>query len=298
MNSGISGRKVLGWIWTAFAGIGALSILGQGHLVAGMFTLISGICAFPPLWKAIAEKGIAAPTWSRAICGIAAIFTAAAIMPRVEVVPEVVSLASLEEKIADGAVTAMDRSDYSDTYSRLGGDAFQRANELMKWPVVAVAASPRCNVVDDLAVSDRATADELEWLVDCDNREQFRVSEAQAVATRDSFNTDGIAQVELDALEPLSAVFDDLSEGDVVYRCDEAVKSTMKSQSSFDTEWDRQITRDVSSGRIMVAREFEAQNSFGASLSSQYECIVDVETMVIVSLRIREGNGWQTLYSE
>ena len=103
---------------------------------------------------------------------------------------------------------------------------------------------------------------------------------------------------QLAAPAPESAVFDDLSEADVVSKCDMAVQSAMRSQGSFDTAWQWQFTRHTATGRVTVVRDFEADNAFGATLSSQYECVVNAADMVLVSLRIREGNGWQTLYPE
>ena len=298
MKSESGGRSVLGWIWTVFAGIGVVGMFAQGHAIAGLLIAMSGVCALPPLWSAIAAKGIKAPTWLRGIGGVTAFVAAAAFVPQGETPSEAVTLASLESKIADDAVMEMERGEFGDTYARLGGEAFKRANRLMKWPAIAVAASPRCNSVELAAISDRATAEALEWFVDCENRERFRVTEAQAIAARDSFDADGTAQDELAVLAPESAVFDDLSEADVVSRCDIAVQSAMRSQGSFDTAWQWEFTRHPSTGRVTVVRDFEADNAFGATLSSQYECVVKAADMELVSLRIREGNGWQTLYSE
>ena len=96
----------------------------------------------------------------------------------------------------------------------------------------------------------------------------------------------------------LSAAFDDLSESEVATKCDITVQSAMKSQSSFDTAWKWEFKRQTSTGRVSVTRNFEAQNAFGATLSSQYNCVVDAASMQIVSLSIMENGSWQSLFSE
>ena len=190
----------------------------------------------------------------------------------------------------------MDRSDYPDTYQRLGGEAFARANELAKWPAVTVAASKRCDKVGVAYISDRATSERLVWFVDCENRERFWIAEVEAVATRDNFDDDGVAQIDIPAPAPASAAFDDMSEADVIARCDTAVKSALKSQSSFDPGSRLQFMKHQHNGRVTAIRDFEAQKAFGATLSSRYVCLVDVASMELVEVRIRESGDWKTLY--
>lgn len=208
-------------------------------------------------------------------------------------------LIELEAKIGSDAVIEMERDDYGDTFSRIGAHAFERANKLARWPALTAAASERCDSVEIAAISDRATSDALHWFVDCANGERFRITETEAIATKDRFQDTGEqTSATVAPPAPESAAFDDLSEADVVSRCDIAVQSAMKSESSFDTAWQWELTKHAATGRVTVVRDFEAENAFGASLSSQYECIVNAADMELVSLRIREGGSWKSLYSK
>lgn len=292
-------KRVLAWVWTVIAALSGLGTLAQGETISGTAMIVSALCAFPPVWQKLEDMGASIPTIARAITGFLACCVSIATGTLPEPVSDETLLASLEVKIGSGAVYEMEQTEYSETFQRLGEEAFTRANGLAKWPAIGTATSEKCNKVAVVEISDAATAQDLAWLVDCDNGERFRFSEAEAVAVRDYFKNEGDGQ-QLDLITPTpdSAVFDDISESEIVTKCDIAVKSMMASKSSFDTSFGWDFSRHTATKRVTVLREFEAQNGFGATLSSQYECVVDVANMEFVSLRIQEPTGWTTLYSE
>lgn len=82
-------------------------------------------------------------------------------------------------------------------------------------------------------------------------------------------------------------------EGYVVSACDMMVKSALKSESSYDPEWQWQFTRV--NGHASVMRKFEAINSFNAKVTSGYVCKYDDATDRIVYLAIIGDGSVQTL---
>ncbi len=106
------------------------------------------------------------------------------------------------------------------------------------------------------------------------------------------------------ASEPLterqknSQIISQLSEAEIASSCDLAVKSTLKSKGSFDTAWSWKFLKDPKSGRVVVLREFEAQNGFGGTISSEYRCLVDAKTKLLVQLAIRQGGDWDIVYRQ
>lgn len=79
----------------------------------------------------------------------------------------------------------------------------------------------------------------------------------------------------------------------VVSACDMAVKDTLKSESSYDPEWQWQFSRV--GGQATAVRKFEAINSFNAKLTSSYICKYDDATDRIIYLAIVGDGGIQTL---
>lgn len=89
-----------------------------------------------------------------------------------------------------------------------------------------------------------------------------------------------------------------LSEAEIASSCDLAVKSALKSKGSFDTAWSWKFLKDPKSGRVVVLREFEAQNGFGGTISSEYRCLVDAKTKLLIQLAIRQGGDWDIVYNQ
>jgi hypothetical protein len=213
--------------------------------------------------------------------------------------PAPVSLADLEKKLSEHSIEVMTQEDYSETYSKLGSDSFKRANDLAKWAGIVAAESASCDRVDIVAISDRSTRSELQWYVDCVNGERFRPSETQAKAAKAKWQgAKGSTVAVQDAAKPQSASLANISEVDAVTMCDLAVKEAMKSKSSFDTAWSWQFRRHPEEGRISVIREFEAENSFGANLSSEYRCIIDAASRSFIEIAVREPTGWEVIYAQ
>ena len=82
---------------------------------------------------------------------------------------------------------------------------------------------------------------------------------------------------------------------DAVTVCEETIKQSLVSQSSFDTtsRWD--LHEDEETGQATIERDFDATNGFGAAISNRYRCVVDYDTRQIVTLAVRDGTGWRRL---
>lgn len=89
-----------------------------------------------------------------------------------------------------------------------------------------------------------------------------------------------------------------LSEAEIASTCDLATKATMKSKGSFDTAWKWDYLQYPDAAQVVVIREFEAQNGFGATMSSAYRCVVDAKTKSLVQLAIKQGGGWDIIYRQ
>ncbi len=295
--------RAIAWIWAVFAGVGGIGIYTSGETSAGLLCLVSASFAFPPLWDAIASRGLRIPTWLRVIGAIATFSFAGSYLPSPETEPDALTLSEVEAKIGKSAVTEMSRADYGETFNRIGAEAFDRANELAKWPAVTAALSPRCDTVEIAAISDQATPDQLQWFVDCTNGERFMINETEAVATRDRF--DNVDSDEASAVIPSEVSEQDAKSKDfgieteaiVVGACDRAVAEALNAKSTFDPAWRYDYQELLTNGRVSVARDFEAENAFGGVVSSRYECLVEVEGMKLISLRVKEPTGWETLFS-
>lgn len=303
--------KFLAWFWFVNCVFGSMALAATGEPLGCIVMFASGLFAFPPLWKWAKEKGIDVPTWARWIGGLVAFIVGTSFLPQSNSTSINASLSSLEAKVGENAVIEMQPDDYADTFERLGEDAFARANDLAKWPAIKAASTSNCDQVDLVAISDQATSDALVWFVDCANGERIFVSEPEATEMRDHFaarperkpasNSQPKPTSSASSApkqEKKSFEFDARVEALVVGSCDDAIKATLTNKRSFDPTWSYDYRTDRSTGRASLMREFDADNAFGGTISSRYECIVQADKMELISLKVREPTGWKTLYSQ
>ncbi|WP_447759003.1 hypothetical protein [Sphingopyxis fribergensis] len=193
----------------------------------------------------------------------------------------------------------MTKAGYPKMYKQLGPAKFDTANELMSWAVLAAANSKQCSEVTDIGVSDKSTRKAITWYVDCKNSERFMISEEQAIATRDQYDPSASPEAKARAAkvavaEPKSARWKSFKEGDAVTACRTLVQSTMTNQRSFDAAWTWDSQKDDDTGLVTLQQDFNAQNGFGATISSRYSCVVNADQgSRIVKLSIREAAGWR-----
>ena len=102
--------------------------------------------------------------------------------------PATLSYEALQAKIGPDAVWTMTRAEYGKSYSRLGVKQFDNANVLMQWAAIAAAESDQCDHVEIVALSEKATRDELQWFVDCKNKARLQIVQAQAEDAKRRFD--------------------------------------------------------------------------------------------------------------
>jgi len=308
---------VLGWIWAIICCIAALGAISNPGIVGAVALLICGAMSLPPLWKFICDKGIAVPVWARSVAGIAAFSVFASMLPSNGKAPSSApsavptangsdaapnELARIEAKFEKGAVSPMSKDEYPKMYANLGNAAFERANDLTRWAAVAIARSEKCSKLDLVGVSDDSSRKEIRWFGNCDGaiavRQQFIVTEAQAIAARTTFdpkaNADArAAAAKVAAVEQRQDRWKDFDEAAALTMCDEIVTASAVNRRSVDIAWGRDIQKDDDTMRVIIERDFEAGNAMGGTISSRYRCELDGNTGRITKLMIRELTGWR-----
>jgi hypothetical protein len=209
-------------------------------------------------------------------------------------------LAAIEKKVIDGAVMPMSRKAFPKMYALLGKTRFDEANELTRWAAVAAAKSAQCPQIDNVDVSGKATSARLVWFTDCSNKERFMISEEQAKAARTEFDLktkpeERAVAASMPIALPRSARWKDFKEADAVSQCDILIMRTAVNRSSVDTAWGWDTFKDDDTGHVTIERDYDAQNAFGATISSRYRCIFDADTKRVIGLSIREVTGWRKL---
>ncbi|MEZ5710100.1 MAG: hypothetical protein R3E02_12015 [Blastomonas sp.] len=311
---------IFAWVWVFICFTAAMGVILEGGILAPLFMVAMGLLALPPLWRQLAMHGYGIPAWPRV--GItfflmvifpsspsansideetAEVEAEATEEPEQRVDPVAEKLALLQEKIVQNAVIEMDRNDYAKTYAKLGEAQFDNANNLMRWAAIAAAESKQCDQVEIVDVSDRATRSELQWFVDCKNKERFQIKQAQAEAAKGKYDPDATPQQrkaakQVAVAEPKSARWKNFNEAIAVTACQSLVRSAMINQGSFDTAWGWDSEKNDDTGIVTIQQDFEAENGFGGTISSRYHCEVDTNLAGrITTLKIREINGWRDL---
>lgn len=78
--------------------------------------------------------------------------------------------------------------------------------------------------------------------------------------------------------------------------CDNRVRDAAKSKSKFDANFEPTYTDNQPNPKYMtIQNEFDSQNSFGATLTGQYICVVAKADGSIASLHVRDGGEWYHL---
>lgn len=85
-------------------------------------------------------------------------------------------------RMADGAINALNPSQYPKMVDRIGMAAFQRANALIPKVGLSVASQPGCDELSYVSISDQSTSSSVQFFADCENGFRQRYSEAEAMA--------------------------------------------------------------------------------------------------------------------
>ncbi len=309
---------VIAWTWTVIVLVSALGALMFGGITAGLFYLLSGLAVLPPLWAGARRV----PGYIRAIASFVLFLIAVPFNPETNgpVAPEQTGaqkaavadpdarqealkqkLTIFEKKIGEGAVLPMTRADFKKTHAKLGAAKFGEANALMRWAALAAAESDQCPAVDNMGLSDSATAKKLIWYVDCSGSERFMIDETQASATRDRLDpavtSAARAKAEQFAIaQPKSARWKDFNESNAATACDLLTQQAMLVPRSFSTGFNRwQIEKNDETGIVTIERDYKSENAYSMKINGRYRCVIDSDKGNIKGLSIREPDGWKKL---
>lgn len=176
-------------------------------------------------------------------------------------------------KIAAGALSAYTRKGFPRTYAEWGDDGIARIMKHERSAALLVAESPKCDLVELVGLSSKSRApDDVVSFVDCRNKQRFVIS-----------------AVDLEVGSVFSQVErSNISTGEAVSRCQEAVRARLKFPSSANFGWFASSAfRNETTGNVRASVEFEAMNSFGARVPHRAVCVfpVDGDAEVTISTR-------------
>lgn len=199
--------------------------------------------------------------------------------------------------------TSYTRAEYPRLYGQLGKATFGKLNELESGALYAAAESSRCNAVENGGVSDRSRKDAVLWFVDCENGNRFMVSREQAETALARHKSKRLAATDLAescttssvAMCKATAAQRTAEEAVVASACDILLKKAVASPSSLDIafSWDYGISDkpDI----VIVQRDFESQNGFGAMIRSRYHCELNAATGRIAKFVVEGPMGVQKI---
>ncbi|MDH2135122.1 hypothetical protein N5J77_28755 [Sphingobium yanoikuyae] len=199
------------------------------------------------------------------------------------------------------SVTKYTKDDFEDTYAKVGAGAFKRLNELEPGAIYAAAESKNCDAVSVGAVSLKMSRkDKPMWFVDCSNGNRFMIDTAQAEAAMQRFKDKKLVATDLEqsctdktvSMCSASKAQKSAKEVEVVTFCDMTVQKALVGDSSMDWGWDYGFGDDDT---IRVARDFKAENAFGAKLKHRYFCDFNAATQRIEKLVIEGPFGSQKI---
>ena len=218
-------------------------------------------------------------------------------------------LAAIEDnkKIIEKAQPALEggsdytRSEYGNTFARVGASTFEKLGDLEPGATYAAAESNACNRVNAAMVSDTSKPGAAVWFVDCANHTRFMVSQQQA---EDALARHSEGKLAFRDLEPgctLSTISDckfspiqkaaKAKEVEYVSACDIILQQAVVSPSSLDMhDWKYGF---ADGDLVVVERSFDSQNGFGALIRSSYRCEIDATTSNIEGFSVRGPMGTQ-----
>lgn len=176
-------------------------------------------------------------------------------------------------KIAAGALSNYTRTGFPRTYAEWGDDGVVRIMKHERSAALLVAESPKCDLVELVGLSSKSRApDDVVSFVDCRNKQRFVIS---------------AADLEVGSVFS-QAERSNVSTGEAVARCQEAVRARLKFPSSASFGWlSSSAFRNETTGNVRASVEFEAMNSLGARVPHRAVCVFPVDGDAEVSISTR-----------
>ncbi len=152
---------------------------------------------------------------------------------------------------------------YPKLYAAWGAAGVKRINELMPMAAQKVAASPECDKVDLVEISQgRSTpGKKIVFFVDCANTKRFFVEDTE-------LSTTGPAQSQ-------AAKMSGLSDSQATQTCESAIKAQLTNPMTFNRKMGTtSVYRAPTTANVVVQFNFEAKNNLGALLPSKARCVM------------------------
>lgn len=204
------------------------------------------------------------------------------------------------------------RADYAQTYTRVGAKTFALLGKLEPGAAYTAAESDACDKVTSLAVSDTSKPDKAVWFVDCANENRFMVSQQAAEAALVRFGKAALVKSDLKPSCTLSSAAKCKATGtgtataeqptspaeeaakakeiEFVSACDMILQQALVSPSSLDMSW-KWAVEVAGKNTVVIRRNFDSQNSFGAMIRSQYVCKINATTTNIEGFTVNGPTG-------
>jgi hypothetical protein len=172
-------------------------------------------------------------------------------------------VAHADPKIGPYAVVPITQKGYPKLYADWGAAGVQRINALMPKAAQKAAASPECDKVDIVEISQTRSAPgkQIVFFVDCANRKRFYISDAELAAP--------------DPARSQSAKMSALTDARATENCESAVRAQLANPLTFNRKLGTtSVYRAPTTGNVVVEFTFEAKNNVGAVLPRKARCVL------------------------
>lgn len=166
-------------------------------------------------------------------------------------------------KIAPHAVMPITQKGYPKLYAAWGAAGVKKINQIMPLAAQKVAASPECDVVDLVEISqNRSTPGrDIVFFVDCANRKRFYIGQSDLQSPA--------------AAQSQPGKMASFTDAQAISTCESAVKAQLHNPLTFSHKFGTtSVYRAPTTGNIVVQFMFEAKNNLGGVLPSNARCVL------------------------
>lgn len=166
-------------------------------------------------------------------------------------------------KIAPHAVMPITQNSYPKLYAAWGTAGVKRINELMPKAAQKAAASPECDKVDlvELSQSRSTPGKKIVFFVDCVNTKRFYIEDSELAATAPA--------------QSQTAKMSGMSDSQATLSCESAIKAQVMNPLTFNRKMGTtSVYRAPTTGNVVVQFTFEAKNNLGALVPSKAKCVI------------------------
>lgn len=166
-------------------------------------------------------------------------------------------------KIAPHAVIPITQKSYPKLYDAWGTAGVKRINDFMPKAAQKAAASPECDKVDLVEISQNRSIPrkKIVFFVDCANTKRFYIEDSEL----------GTAA----PVQSQAAKMSSMSDTQAALNCESAIKAQLTNPLTFNRKMGTtSVYRAPTTGNVVVQFTFEAKNNLGALLPSKAKCVI------------------------